>query len=132
MIPGFWVQLEKFPLTPNGKIDVRALPDPKENYGKTQELVVAGSDTEKILVEIWEELLGVQPIGTEDNFFQLGGHSLMIMQLKSLIHEKFKVGLEIKDLFRYPTIKEIGKFLEIQLGGGETLNTSEEYELLVI
>lgn len=132
MIPQLWVELEKMPLTLNGKVDLRALPDPKESFTKRQEIVIAGSETEKKLVEIWEELLGVEPIGVTDNFFQLGGHSLMVMQLKSIIHEKLKVELEIKDLFQYPTIKEISRFLDVRSGNTGQGNPSEEFELLVI
>ncbi|GEO12155.1 non-ribosomal peptide synthetase [Segetibacter aerophilus] len=133
MIPGLWVDLEKMPLTANGKVDLRALPDPKDTFAaKRQEIEKPVTETEKKLVEIWEELLGVRPIGVTDNFFQLGGHSLMVMQLKSLIHEKLKVELEIKDLFQYPTIKEISKFLEIQSDNSQQGDLSEEFELLVI
>jgi acyl carrier protein len=131
MIPGFFVKMDKFPLTANGKVDVVHLPDYRGGI-KSTGCVEAGTETEKKLVEIWQELLGVASIGIEDNFFQLGGHSLMVMQLKSVIHQKLKVELEIKDLFQYPTIREIGKFLEIQSGNNQQGDLSEEFELLVI
>ncbi|MDW9383084.1 AMP-binding enzyme, partial [Chryseobacterium sp. JV558] len=75
MIPGYYMQLAELPLTSNGKVDRKALPMPEDMGIDTGvEYVSPQTSTEKILVDIWQELLGIEPIGIHDNFFDLGGH----------------------------------------------------------
>ncbi|WP_425549134.1 AMP-binding enzyme, partial [Aquimarina addita] len=73
MVPGIWVELEALPLTSNGKIDKKALPDPDMSEAATASYVAPRNDIEKQLAEIWQELLGVEKVGIHDNFFELGG-----------------------------------------------------------
>ncbi|MEM9686707.1 MAG: amino acid adenylation domain-containing protein, partial [Bacteroidota bacterium] len=100
MIPSSYVALEALPLTPNGKIDRKALPIPSSS-GRLSgvEYIAPTNETENKLVEIWEEVLGVEKIGIKDNFFELGGHSLKISKLLNLINKTFDVEVTFNDLF---------------------------------
>ena len=91
MIPAYFVQLEQLPLTPNGKIDRKALPAPDGKLSTGFVYVAPRSETEQSLAEIWQELLGAAQVGAQDNFFDLGGHSLRAMTLVSRIHQQFEV-----------------------------------------
>ena len=106
MVPSYYVPLEKFPYTPNGKIDKKALPMPSEILQTNREKYVAPvTELEKKLVEIWEKVLNIQPIGIEDNFFELGGDSLLAMNLNLELLE-LSGQVSYQDIFRYPTIIE--------------------------
>lgn len=97
MIPSYYVLMDKFPLTLHGKIDTKALPEPEElNLINSVAYIAPVNDLEISLVKIWEELLGKSRVGTHDNFFEIGGHSLKAVQLTSRISEVFGVKLEIK------------------------------------
>ncbi|CAI2767111.1 non ribosomal peptide synthetase [Flavobacterium collinsii] len=81
MVPMIWVELEEMPLTSNGKLDKKALPDPDGLELYVKEYVAPVTDTEHQLAQIWENLLGVEKVGVHDNFFELGGHSLLATRL---------------------------------------------------
>lgn len=132
MVPRIWVQLNSMPLTSNGKIDKKLLPVPDVVGQSSSEFVSPENETEQKLSEIWQQLLGIENIGVNSNFFELGGNSLMIMRLKAQIHLKLKVELEITDLFQYSTIRELAKFLNIQPGNQPQQNLEEEFDLLII
>lgn len=110
MIPGHIVTLDSFPLTPNKKVDRNALPDPtparipaSPQDGLTAE--PASGDTQSRIAAIWSRILGVAPIGTDDNFFGLGGHSLLAVQAHREIREQLHLPeLSITDIFRFPTL----------------------------
>ncbi|HSU49336.1 MAG TPA: amino acid adenylation domain-containing protein, partial [Segetibacter sp.] len=104
MIPSVWVELDKLPLTSNGKIDRKALPNPDATNLISQEYVGPKNETERNLVDIWQELLGIDKVSTHDNFFEIGGHSILAMQLISSVRRKLKLEASIKDLFSNPTI----------------------------
>ena len=105
MLPAHFVQLEELPLTSNGKLDKKALPDP-EGLGMSTgvEYVAPRNEIEEKLVVIWEEILGTENIGVQDNFFELGGHSLKATQLISRINVELNVKINIKNIFIEPTI----------------------------
>ena len=107
MVPSYFVALDDLPYTPNGKIDRKALPLPKELLNISKEDYVAPkTEIQKQLVSIWEKLLHTKPIGINDNFFELGGDSLLAMNLNiELI--KISNKLTYQDIFRYPTIAEL-------------------------
>ncbi|MGK7940310.1 MAG: amino acid adenylation domain-containing protein [Crocosphaera sp.] len=110
MIPSALIFLEVFPLTPNGKIDYRAFPEPdfstlKSNY------IAPRNPEEKILANLWSQVLKIEKIGINDNFFELGGHSLLATQLISLVRETFKIEISISLLFEYPTITQLSEHL---------------------
>ncbi len=109
MVPSSIVLLDSFPLTPNGKIDRRALPAPDATRrGKT---VGPRNETERVLVKMWQKLLGVQPIGVTDNFFELGGHSLLAVRLMAEIQKETGKLLPLTTLFQGATIEYLAQVL---------------------
>ncbi|HEY6188748.1 MAG TPA: amino acid adenylation domain-containing protein [Pyrinomonadaceae bacterium] len=118
MIPSDFVRLEAFPLTPNGKIDRRALPAPHEAAQSREKIRVAPRDeVERQLVKIWEEILNVAPIGIEDNFFDLGGHSLLAVRLISQIQNRLGQELPLSALFQAGTIQSLAALLRGEESG---------------
>ncbi|AOK89971.1 non-ribosomal peptide synthetase [Paenibacillus polymyxa] len=107
MIPSYFVQLERIPLTSNGKVDRKALPEPQGGLQTGVEYVAPRNRTESQLVKIWEEVLGYSGIGVLDNFFELGGHSLRATNLVSKIQKEMNVELPLRDVFRYTTIESM-------------------------
>ncbi|MBT6046209.1 MAG: amino acid adenylation domain-containing protein [Candidatus Scalindua sp.] len=111
MIPQFFHELEKMPLTTNGKIDRKRLPKPDGSYSRV-EYVEPCSETEKSLADIWVGVLKLDRVGTNDNFFQIGGHSLLAIQVMSRIHEQFQLKLPVRTLFDEPTIDGLAGQIE--------------------
>jgi acyl carrier protein len=122
MIPANFIVIQEMPLTNSGKIDRKKLPSPKADMGSllTENKVL--TETEKQLHYIWCDILKVNSVGLHDNFFDLGGHSLLIPHLINAINEKFHKQLQPTSLFRYTTISEISKFLEDDRLVDESLN----------
>ncbi len=109
MIPNFFVFLKSFPLTPNGKIDRKALPEPQTQPSRQDhEYTAPQNEVEKRMAEIWSEALRVDTIGIHDNFFELGGDSIIGIQIISKMN---RVGLYVtpKQLFQYPTIAQLSQ-----------------------
>jgi acyl carrier protein len=115
MVPGAFVKLEAMPLTANGKVDRRALPDPSLKLVNGSGFVAARSQTEQELAEVWGQLLQLESIGVHDNFFDLGGHSLMATQLVSRILNRFAVDLKLQDVFNAPTIEGLASRIDAAL-----------------
>jgi tyrocidine synthetase-3 len=111
MIPSAFVQLETMPLTPNGKIDRKALPQPEERIGTGTEYLAPRNKREETLVKIWQDVLGIEKVGIEDNFFELGGHSLKTITLVARIHKEFGVEVSLQDVFKSQTIQELSKII---------------------
>lgn len=107
MIPAYFVQLEQMPLTPNGKIDRKALPEPKDSILSGVEYVAPRTETEEKLVLIWKAVLNLDTIGVKDNFFELGGHSLKATTLVSRIHKEMNIDLPLRTVFQSPTIEDM-------------------------
>ncbi|GAA0710921.1 hypothetical protein GCM10009430_00030 [Aquimarina litoralis] len=105
MIPSYYVELESIPLTPNGKVDKKALPVVDSKDLVHREYVEATTQIEKQLVEIWQEVLGVDKIGVTDNFFELGGHSLKVTLLVNKIKRELSYEIQVQDVFNCPTIR---------------------------
>ncbi len=115
MIPSAFVFLEKFPLTPNGKIDRRALPTPEQIRLEPEEIFIAPrNELEQQLTKVWEAILGIKPIGVRDNFFALGGHSLLAVKLFTQIEKTFSINLPLAAIFQSPTIEELANILDSQ------------------
>ena len=105
MVPATFVSLQEIPLTPNGKVDRRALPEPDWSERMLEALYVAPRNPqEERMAEIWSELLDVETVGVFDNFFELGGHSLLATRLISRIRASFEVELPVRSLFEAPTV----------------------------
>ena len=114
MVPAVVMTLERLPLTANGKVDRRNLPDPAIERAGASGSVAPRDDIELQVAQIWEELLQVRPIGVKDNFFQLGGHSLLAMRLVGLIEERFNQKLPVATLFQEGTVEQIARLLREQ------------------
>jgi len=111
MVPSFFIQLERFPLTPNGKVDTAALPPPQRLRPTNNEYVPPRTDNEKSLVAIWSEVLCIPQVGIYDNFFELGGHSLLAVQVIARVQEIFSIELLLHHLFEFSTIITLAKQL---------------------
>lgn len=108
MVPNILMLLDSLPITANGKVDRHALPDPDKVRSELQQTFVAPRDTLELkLVHIWQDILGIQPIGINDNFFNLGGHSLVAVRLMAQVHEKFAQNMPLTTLFQAPTIEQM-------------------------
>ena len=110
MAPSSFVLLTALPRTPNGKIDRQALPEPADAED-TELFVAPRTRVEEVLCRIWAELLGVEEVGVNNSFFDLGGHSLMAMQLLSRLRGIFQLELPLRVIFEAPTIAELAKAL---------------------
>ncbi len=110
MVPTLWVELEKMPLTANGKVDKKNLPEPNETVLSSKTFVEPRNEIEKQLVSIWQQLLGIEKIGIYDNFFELGGHSLLVVKLIDQL-QKNDYHVAVKDFFSNATIAGIGESL---------------------
>jgi amino acid adenylation domain-containing protein len=116
MVPSVFVQLTELPMTSNGKVDRSALPAPDAlNTLPTNESVTTRTATETKLMQILTKLLRISSVTTQDNFFLLGGHSLLGAQLLAQIHDVFKVELPLRVLFDNPTIAAIAAEIDRQL-----------------
>ncbi|MEL7002103.1 MAG: amino acid adenylation domain-containing protein, partial [Bacteroidota bacterium] len=114
-IPQVFISLAEFPLSPNGKIDTRALPDPSSQLSGRVKIKLPANDLERDIAEIWKEVLGKKEIGVEDNYFELGGNSLkgvIIVNKLKLLLNKF---VPVTDLFEFPTIYELAQNIKQEL-----------------
>lgn len=111
MVPSYFVQLGELPLTPNGKVDRKALPSPEQHVDSGMDYVAPQTEVQQALADAWGTILGLQRVGIQDNFFHLGGDSIKAIQVSSRL---FQAGhrLEMKDLFKYPTIAELSTHVQ--------------------
>ncbi len=117
MVPSAFISMEAFSLTPNGKVDRRALPAPDLSRPELErDFAPPRSEIERQLVEIWEELLDVEPIGVRDDFFELGGHSLLAVRLTARVEEAFGVNIPLTTIFQEPTIEQLTRHVAWQQG----------------
>ncbi len=122
MVPSAWIRLDELPLTPNGKVDRAALPDPEPARPEsTASFQAPRTQTEEILAGIWERVLGVERIGRDDNFFSLGGYSLLATRIVSRIRESFEVELPVRSIFEWPTLAKLAERIEETMRSGSTL-----------
>jgi amino acid adenylation domain-containing protein len=121
MIPAGWVLLDSLPTTPNEKVDLNALPDPKfDRCAQAGAFVAPRTTIERTLVEIWREVLGVDVIGINDNFFALAGHSLLAVRLFSKIEERLGVRLPLASLFQTATIAQLAGLVDRSRGSDQS------------
>jgi amino acid adenylation domain-containing protein len=117
MVPSTFVELAELPLTANGKIDKRALPEPgKARPALSTKYEAAASKTEKRLEKIWASVLRVDTVGVNDDFFDLGGHSLLAIQVIARINGQFKITLPLRTLFECSTIKKLAEQVDALAG----------------
>ncbi|MFS1514464.1 amino acid adenylation domain-containing protein [Chengkuizengella sp. SCS-71B] len=109
MIPSYFVQMEELPLNPSGKVDRKKLPDPiidtKSTYVKPE------NEVQEKMIHVWEKTLGIKNIGIEHNFFELGGDSIKALQISSRLMGDYGLKLDVGDLFEYPVIKDLHKYI---------------------
>ena len=109
MIPSFLIQLEKFKYTPNGKVDKKSLPMP--DISKNNNVILPKTKTEQIVAQIWEELLGLSPISVDENFFNIGGDSILSLKMQIELLNK-DINISYADIFKYNTIKDLSKRID--------------------
>jgi acyl carrier protein len=134
MIPSAYVRLDAWPLTPNGKLDRKALPAPDATAVASRAYEAPIGEVEHAIASIWQELLGLEQVGRHDHFFELGGHSLLAVQVVVRIQEVFNVKVSLKDMFESKSIVELGQFVssaQLSLYSKEDINrlTAEIDEL---
>lgn len=113
MVPSAFIYLDCLPLTPNGKVDRKRLPARTDERPNLQtEFAAATTDTQKYLVALWRELLGINAIGIHDNFFDLGGHSLLVVEMHARLQESLQRTFPVIELFRYTNVADLAGFLD--------------------
>ncbi len=125
MVPSYYVTIEKIPLTANGKLDRKALPKPNKVLVR-KTYVPPENNTQMVLCKIWGDVLGIDRVGTSDNFFEIGGDSIKALQILARLYQH---GLQftIKNLFKYPTVKELST--QVKSVACETYKAFEAGEL---
>ena len=122
MVPGAFVALDALPLTPHGKVDREALPSPGD---PRRELPTARtalrSPTERAIAAIWSRVLGIEGLGADDDFFDLGGHSLQAIQVVAEVRQAFGVEMGLRALLEAPTVAGLAAVVDAQRGGGEAI-----------
>ncbi|MDY7994261.1 amino acid adenylation domain-containing protein [Paenibacillus polymyxa] len=132
MIPSYFVQLQGMPVTHNGKVDRRKLPEIQGLISEQQQIITPKTELEEQLLSIWQTILN-KNISLTDNFFEMGGHSLKATELLLKLRKDVQVEITLKDIFKYPTVAQLTKFIEkIENKQNETIpkvGLSESYPL---
>lgn len=130
MVPAALIRVKEFPLNASGKIDRTKLPDPNGNNTLQREYVAPENEWEKQLALIWESLLQIERISINDNFFEIGGHSLLLTRLASAIQEAFQLTIPITILFDLGDVASMAKYIQLaQRGLAKEKNAAVEYEI---
>lgn len=127
MIPDALIQIDEIPVGAHGKIDMGSLPQPVDTGGNSVKESETMSSTELCLLEIWKEVLEKEWIGREDNFLNIGGNSIRLVEMYNKVIEIYNVPLEIPDLFTLPTIGELGAFIDSKLSKIEEITGGVEF-----
>ncbi len=112
MMPSIFIKLDRIPLTPNGKLNVKALPEIKDELLIKTNYELPEDPIEKTVAQMWEETLNVKQISMNDSFFEMGGNSLSLMLLMAEIHKKFSVDISLREAFKAPTVRGISKHIK--------------------
>lgn len=113
MMPSAFVFLDSLPRSPNGKVDHKALPAPElTGFEPEQNFVAPQTSIEKVLAQIWAEILGLEQVGIHADFFYLGGHSLLATQVMSRLQGEFQVALPLRTFFEQPTIANLALVID--------------------
>jgi len=125
MIPSFYVRLHSLPMTPNGKVDRKALPEPSEDRSYLDlEYTDPKNEVERTMTEIWKNVLKKDIIGTNDNFFEIGGDSLLVVLLHEEIDQHYPGKVEIGDIFGYTTVSKLSNYIIEKVRINNTLNNA--------
>lgn len=114
LVPDYFVFLESLPLTPNGKIDRKALPPPRRNVAVQAIELASLPGLEQAITAIWKDILSVEHMNPDDNFFDSGGRSFQVVQVKTRLQESLGIELPVIKLFQYPTIRSLADFIGSQ------------------
>lgn len=132
MVPADFVFLDNMPRTPTGKVNRQALPDPDGASSRAAvDFVAPRTALEKVLAGVWEELLDYEPVGIRDNFFNLGGHSILVTQLVGRLRSLLPIDLPLRILFDKPTIAELSEYILNQAENAADVETTAELLLQV-
>lgn len=123
MVPSAFLLLESLPLTPNGKVDRKKLPSFNISNRSSTEYVVPKSETEQQIAKVWQDVLKLEKVGIYDNFFEVGGNSLLLIQVSGKLQEIFKIKLQVVDLLKYPTIYYLSQYIK-----GESISNNDSKE----
>ncbi|KAB0596434.1 non-ribosomal peptide synthetase [Cupriavidus gilardii] len=125
MVPAQLIALDRLPVTPNGKLDRRALPAP---VWETQGHVAPRNEIEALLAQVWQEVLGVEQVGIHDNFFDLGGHSLLVTRLAALVNARLSAAVPLRVYFESSTLAEMAASIEATNGNPNMREKAAEAE----
>ncbi|TKH59124.1 amino acid adenylation domain-containing protein, partial [Bacillus cereus] len=117
MVPAYFFQIEGMPLTPNGKVNRKALLELEEQF-ISEDITSSRTPVEELIVSVWSQVLGIKNISVQDSFFEIGGHSLLATQVVSRLQGIFQIELPVRELFEYTTVESLAKRLE-QLRKGD-------------
>jgi acyl carrier protein len=123
MVPHGYMMVEELPLLANGKVDRASLP---EAEGVRAEYVAPRTEVEANIADIWQEMLGLDKVGVHDNFFDLGGHSLLLVQVCSKLRTAYKPDLSMVEMFNYPTVSALAKYLREEASEQPSLDNVRE------
>ena len=112
MLPSALVALDEWPLTPNGKLDRRALPAPTAAEPAGSDYIAPRTDTERVLAQTWAEVLGVDKVGVDDNFFELGGDSVRSLLIITRIKAAFDISLTPRDVLTARSVSALAEMVE--------------------
>ncbi|MFM0472398.1 condensation domain-containing protein, partial [Paraburkholderia strydomiana] len=118
MVPSSYVELERFPLTPNGKLDRRALPAPEAVASSRATYVAPHGETQTKLAAVWQQVLGVERVGAHDDFFLLGGHSLLAVRVLSAVRKEFGDAPGLRAVFEHPRLEDFATLLSAAQSAG--------------
>jgi amino acid adenylation domain-containing protein len=124
MLPSILIELGELPLTSRGKVDRRKLPDPEAGMPEAEGYVASRTETERKIADIWQELLGIERIGIHDDFFKMGGHSLLAIRFLSILKKETEIDLPIGDFFHLANIESLSKYLTTEKNNSLTEDES--------
>ena len=112
MIPAYFVPMDRIPLTPNGKVDQKALAAQRTQFRRESELVLPENNTEEKVRDIWKEILNIDQVSVNENFFDLGGNSLKIIHLGNLLKDSFGNEIPVMKLFEHATVRSMARYID--------------------
>ncbi|MBI4241078.1 MAG: AMP-binding protein, partial [Candidatus Rokubacteria bacterium] len=125
MVPSAFVFMDALPMTPNGKVDRRALPAPDLQRPELETAFVAPrTETERVVAAVWRKVLGVEQVGIHDDFFHLGGHSLLVAQVMARLGDAFGVTLPLRHLFEAATVADLAEKVDMAVATVEHLRAA--------
>ena len=128
MVPGIFIEMNEFPLTPNNKIDRLSLPVPEQVQQAVSKVsfVKPENELQEQIVATWREALNIEKIGLDDNFFDIGGHSLLVVEVLAGLREHIDKPIKMTDMFRFPTIRQFSNYLSADDEPSKKLSDSQD------